>query len=142
MMKRMSNKAMGGIPGFGGPAVGGGKKGKGKSKKKGSKSGNPMKREAEEKALRDKLAGKGSGSDKAGESGSSGRAAGCARRERWRASAQLRRRPFRSARLIRPVFLWRRVGMDVFGHPRPAPNHLPYLRSFPLAANSQRLPVH
>ena len=58
MMKRMSNKAMGGIPGFGGPAVGGGKKGKGKSKKKGSKSGNPMKREAEEKALRDKLAGK------------------------------------------------------------------------------------
>ena len=25
---------------------------------------------------------------------------------------------------------------------RPAPNHLPYLRSFPLAANSQRLPVH
>ena len=66
MMKRMSNKAMGGIPGFGGPAVGGGKKGKGKSKKKGSKSGNPMKREAEEKALRDKLAGKGSGSGKSG----------------------------------------------------------------------------
>ena len=66
MMKRMSNKAMGGIPGFGGPAVGGGKKGKTKSKKKGSKSGNPMKREAEEKALRDKLAGKGSGSGKSG----------------------------------------------------------------------------
>ena len=66
MMKRMSNKAMGGIPGFGGPAVGGGKKGKSKSKKKGSKSGNPMKREAEEKALRDKLAGKGSGSGKSG----------------------------------------------------------------------------
>ena len=150
MMKRMSNKAMGGIPGFGGPAVGGGKKGKGKSKKKGSKSGNPMKREAEEKALRDKLAGKGSGSGKSGGSAfmkkpqnpAFCRAAGCARRERWRASAQLRRRPFRSARLIRPVFLWRRVGMDVFGHPRPAPNHLPYLRSFPLAANSQRLPVH
>ena len=65
MMKRMSNKAgMGGIPGFGGPAAGG-KKGK-KGKKKGSKSGNPMKREAEEKALRDRLSGKG------GSSGSSG----------------------------------------------------------------------
>ena len=65
MMKRMSNKAgMGGIPGFGGPAAGG-KKGK-KGKKKGSKSGNPMKREAEEKALRDRLSGKG------GLSGSSG----------------------------------------------------------------------
>ncbi|OZG60989.1 signal recognition particle [Bifidobacterium lemurum] len=60
MMKRMSNKSGmgGGIPGFGGPAMGGGKKGKGKNKKKGSKSGNPMKREAEEKALRDRLAGK------------------------------------------------------------------------------------
>lgn len=62
MMKRMSNKAgMGGIPGFGGPAMGG-KKGKKGGKKKGSKSGNPMKREAEEKALRDRLAGKGGGS--------------------------------------------------------------------------------
>lgn len=50
------------MPGFGGPAMGGGKgKGKGKKgKKKGGKSGNPMKREAEEKALRDKLAGKNS----------------------------------------------------------------------------------
>ena len=40
--------------------MGGGKgKGKGKkNKKKSGKSGNPMKREAEEKALRDKLAGK------------------------------------------------------------------------------------
>ena len=147
MMKRMSNKAMGGIPGFGGPAVGGGKKGKSKSKKKGSKSGNPMKREAEEKALRRqglrfRQVRRVRLHEEAAESGSSGRAAGCARRERWRASAQLRRRTFRSARLIRPVFLWRRAGMDVFGHPRPAPNHLPYLRSFPLAANSQRLPVH
>ena len=62
MMKRMSNKAGVGMPGFGGPAMGGGKgKGKGKKgKKKGGKSGNPMKREAEEKALRDKLAGKNS----------------------------------------------------------------------------------
>ena len=62
MMRRMSNKAGAGIPGFGGPAMGGGKgKGKGKkNKKKGGKSGNPMKREAEEKALRDKLAGKAS----------------------------------------------------------------------------------
>ncbi|MBT1180260.1 signal recognition particle protein [Bifidobacterium vespertilionis] len=57
MMKRMSNKVGGGIPGFGGPGVGGGKKGKKSGKKKGSKSGNPMKREAEEKALRDRLAG-------------------------------------------------------------------------------------
>ena len=53
MMKRMSNKAGVGMPGFGGPAMGGGKgKGKGKKGKKKSKSGNPMKREAEEKALR------------------------------------------------------------------------------------------
>ena len=37
--------------------MGGGKK-KGKNKKKGGKSGTPMKREAEEKALRAKLAGK------------------------------------------------------------------------------------
>ena len=63
MMKRMTNKAGGGIPGFGGPSMGGGKKNAKKGKKKGSKSGNPMKREAEEKALRDKLSGKsGSGS--------------------------------------------------------------------------------
>ena len=61
MMKRMSNKAGAGMPGFGGPAMGGGKgKGKGKKGKKKSKSGNPMKREAEEKALRNKLAGKSS----------------------------------------------------------------------------------
>lgn len=60
MMKRMTNKIGGGIPGFGGPGAGGGagKKGK-KGKKKGkSKSGNPMKREAEESALRNKLGGK------------------------------------------------------------------------------------
>jgi signal recognition particle subunit SRP54 len=59
MMKRMTNKVGGGIPGFGGPGAGGaGKKGK-KGKKKGkSKSGNPMKREAEESALRSKLGGK------------------------------------------------------------------------------------
>ncbi|NEG90317.1 signal recognition particle protein [Bifidobacterium aerophilum] len=61
MMKRMSSKAgMGGIPGFGGPAMGGGKKNAKKNKKKG-KSGNPMKREAEEKALRDRLSGKSGG---------------------------------------------------------------------------------
>ena len=60
MMKRMSNKAGAGMPGFGGPAMGGGKGKKGKKGKKKSKSGNPMKREAEEKALRDKLAGKSS----------------------------------------------------------------------------------
>ncbi|KAB7790248.1 signal recognition particle protein [Bifidobacterium leontopitheci] len=69
MMKRMSNKAMGGIPGFGGPASGGGKGkgGKGKGKKKGSKSGNPMRREAEERALRQRLAGGGkSGSGSGG----------------------------------------------------------------------------
>lgn len=66
MMRRMSNKAGAGMPGFGGPSMGGGK-GKGKKgKKKGSKSGNPMKREAEEKALRDKLAGKNSGGKSSG----------------------------------------------------------------------------
>ncbi|MEE0332347.1 signal recognition particle protein [Bifidobacterium angulatum] len=59
MMKRVSNNNGGGLPGFGGPAMG--KKAKKGKKKKGSKSGNPMKREAEEKALRDKLAGKSSG---------------------------------------------------------------------------------
>ena len=67
MMKRMSNRAgMGGIPGFGGPAMGGGKKKSGKNKKKGSKSGNPMKREAEEKALRNKLSGKSSAGTSSG----------------------------------------------------------------------------
>ena len=62
MMRRMTNRAgMGGIPGFGGP--GGSKKNKkGGKKKKGSKSGNPMKREAEEKALRQRLAGGGKSS--------------------------------------------------------------------------------
>ncbi|PLS31412.1 signal recognition particle protein [Bifidobacterium margollesii] len=58
MMKRMSSGQRG-FPGMGGP--GGAKsnrKGKGK-KKKGGKSGNPMKREAEERALRDRLSGKG-----------------------------------------------------------------------------------
>ena len=67
MMKRMSNKAGVGMPGFGGPAMGGGKgKGKGKKSKKKSKSGNPMKREAEEKALRNKLAGKSSNGKSSG----------------------------------------------------------------------------
>jgi signal recognition particle subunit SRP54 len=69
MMRRMSNKAgMGGMPGFGGPGAGGGKKNGKKNKKKGSKSGNPMKREAEEKALRNKLANKSSSSDTHGSS--------------------------------------------------------------------------
>ena len=54
MMRRMSNKVGAGVPGFGGPAMGGGK-GKGKGK-----------REAEEKALRDKLAGKASGGASSG----------------------------------------------------------------------------
>lgn len=60
MMRRMTNRAGGGIPGFGGPGMGGGKKNVKKGKKKGgSKSGNPMKREAEERALRERLAGGG-----------------------------------------------------------------------------------
>ncbi|KAB8294357.1 signal recognition particle protein [Bifidobacterium avesanii] len=60
MMRRMTNRAGGGIPGFGGPGMGGGKKKNGKKgKKKGGKSGNPMKREAEERALRERLAGGG-----------------------------------------------------------------------------------
>lgn len=66
MMRRMSNKAGAGMPGFGGPSMGGGKGKSKKGKKKGSKSSNPMKREAEEKALRDKLAGKNSGSKSSG----------------------------------------------------------------------------
>ena len=66
MMRRMSNKAGAGMPGFGGPSMGGGKGKSKKGKKQGSKSGNPMKREAEEKALRDKLAGKNSGSKSSG----------------------------------------------------------------------------
>ncbi|NMN00774.1 signal recognition particle [Bifidobacterium sp. DSM 109958] len=69
MMKRMSNGMRGGIPGFGGPGGGSGKKGKKNAKKKGgSKSGNPMKREAEERALRERLAG--GGAKKSGGSGS------------------------------------------------------------------------
>ncbi|AKV55976.1 signal recognition particle protein [Bifidobacterium actinocoloniiforme DSM 22766] len=66
MMRRMTNgvRQMPGMPGFGGK---GSKKGK-KSKKKGkSRSGNPMKREAEEKALRERLSGgKGSGAPNSG----------------------------------------------------------------------------
>lgn len=62
MMRRMSNKSgMGGIPGFGGPATGGSRKG-GKKKKQKSRSGNPMKREAEEQALRNRLSGNSGGS--------------------------------------------------------------------------------
>ena len=65
MMKRMSSGARG-IPGV--PGYGSSKKNN-KSSKKGrkgkSKSGNPMKREAEEKALRNKLAGKGNSSGSA-----------------------------------------------------------------------------
>ncbi|MCI1643081.1 signal recognition particle protein [Bifidobacterium crudilactis] len=63
MMRRMSNGSRGmpgmpGMPGMGG-AAGAGKKGGKKSKKRNSKSGNPMKREAEEKALRERLSGNG-----------------------------------------------------------------------------------
>ncbi|MEK0307054.1 signal recognition particle protein [Bifidobacterium favimelis] len=56
MMKRMTN-GMRSFPGMG-PGGSAGKKGGKKSKRKGrSKSGNPMKREAEEKALRERLSG-------------------------------------------------------------------------------------
>ena len=56
MMKRMSNKAgFGAMGGFGG---GSSRKNAKKGKKGGSKSGNPMKREAEEQALRARLSGK------------------------------------------------------------------------------------
>ncbi|MBI0089991.1 signal recognition particle protein [Bifidobacterium sp. W8113] len=59
MMKRMTNGSRS-IPGMGGMGAAGGKKGKkGKKGRKGSRSGNPMKREAEEKALRERLSGKG-----------------------------------------------------------------------------------
>ena len=62
MMKRMTNGSRS-IPGMGGMGAGGGKKGKkGKKGRKGSRSGNPMKREAEEKALRERLSGKGKSS--------------------------------------------------------------------------------
>ncbi|MFT8357039.1 MAG: signal recognition particle protein [Bifidobacterium aquikefiri] len=64
MMKRMSNGSrsmpgMAGMPGMGGMAANGSKRGGKKNKKHRSKSGNPMKREAEEKALRDRLSGNG-----------------------------------------------------------------------------------
>ncbi|MUH59548.1 signal recognition particle protein [Bifidobacterium canis] len=68
MMKRMANRAGigGGMPGFGGPAGGSRKNKKGKKGKKGKgKSGNPMKREAEEKALREKLSNKSNSSGSA-----------------------------------------------------------------------------
>ncbi len=62
MMKRMTNGSRS-IPGMGGMGAGSGKKGKkGKKGRKGSRSGNPMKREAEEKALRERLSGKGKSS--------------------------------------------------------------------------------
>ena len=62
MMKRMTNGSRS-VSGMGGMGVGGGKKGKkGKKGRKGSRSGNPMKREAEEKALRERLSGKGKSS--------------------------------------------------------------------------------
>ncbi len=62
MMKRMTNGSRS-IPGMGGMGAAGGKKGKkGKKGRKGSRSGNPMKREAEEKALRERLSGKGKSS--------------------------------------------------------------------------------
>ncbi|WP_416517666.1 signal recognition particle protein [Bifidobacterium asteroides] len=62
MMKRMTNGSRS-IPGMGGMGAGGGKKGKkGKKGRKGSRSGNPMKREAEEKALRERLSDKGKSS--------------------------------------------------------------------------------
>lgn len=60
MMKRFSNAGAngigGGIPGFGGSS-GKSKRKDSKKKKKGSKSGNPMRREAQERALRERLAG-------------------------------------------------------------------------------------
>lgn len=63
MMKRMSNKAgFGAMGGFGG---GSSRKNAKKGKKGGSKSGNPMKREAEEQALRARLSGKPSASGSA-----------------------------------------------------------------------------
>ncbi|MEE8738019.1 MAG: signal recognition particle protein [Bifidobacterium sp.] len=62
MMKRMAGKGgiATGIPGLSGSS--GVKRGGKKNKKKGSRSGNPMKREAEEKALRDRLAKRGESS--------------------------------------------------------------------------------
>lgn len=62
MMKRMSNRAgLGGIPGMGGASANSPRKAKKNNKKKaGGKSGNPMKRAAQEQTLRDRLAGKSS----------------------------------------------------------------------------------
>lgn len=69
MMKRMSGGAgmpgMGGIPGFGGAGSKSKRKDK-KGKKKGGKSGNPMRREAEERALRERLSGESTSDDVAG----------------------------------------------------------------------------
>ncbi len=69
MMKRMSGGAgmpgMGGIPGFGGSGSKSKRKDK-KGKKKGGKSGNPMRREAEERALRERLSGESTSDDVAG----------------------------------------------------------------------------
>ena len=69
MMKRMSGGAgmpgMGGMPGFGGPGGKSKRKDK-KGKKKGGKSGNPMRREAEERALRERLSGESTSDDVAG----------------------------------------------------------------------------
>lgn len=69
MMKRMSGGAgmpgMGGIPGFGGAGSKSKRKDK-KGKKKGGKSGNPMRREAEERALRERLSGESTSNDVAG----------------------------------------------------------------------------
>lgn len=61
-MKRMGagTPGMGGMPGFGGPSQKSKRKDKKNSKKKGSKSGNPMRREAEQIALRARLSGAGS----------------------------------------------------------------------------------
>lgn len=61
-MKRMCAgvPGMGGMPGFGGPSQKSKRKDKKNSKKKGSKSGNPMRREAEQIALRARLSGAGS----------------------------------------------------------------------------------
>ena len=67
MMRRMSNGSRG-IPGFGGPGTATGSKTRGgrkKSRKRRSRSGNPMKREAEERALRERLSQTGDSSGSA-----------------------------------------------------------------------------
>ncbi len=113
MMKRMSNKAMGGIPGFRRPRGRRRQEGQGQEQEEGLEvrqsdeargRGEGVARQARRQGLRFRQVRRVRLHEEAAESGSSGRAAGCARREWWRASAQLRRRPFRSARLIRPVF--------------------------------------